>query len=154
MSITATYRRQHEEIVDLVGEIVAYFAPGRLPEAAGAARAALDRLAKKLTVHLALEDGALYPRLKAHHDTALRQAAETFSNEMSGIKTAFRSYNYKWGEAEIGDDAERFIVESGRLFAVLGKRIERENAVLYALYDHCDAATAAPAAVSPTSSPS
>jgi hemerythrin-like domain-containing protein len=135
MSKTAQFRRQHGEIVEIVGQIEACLAPGKLPAAAAAVRSALSTLAGKLSIHLSMEDQSLYPRLKAHADKELRETAAKFDTEMSSIKAAFLAYNRKWSEQAIKNDPAGFAGETKQIFAALASRIQRENNVLYPLAD-------------------
>lgn len=116
-------------------QIETWFVPGKLPGAAAEARKALSKLAGKVNVHLAMEDRALYPRLKAHPDKTLRQTAEAFDSEMSQISAVFSAYDRKWSEGAIRADAAGFVRETKDIFAALGKRIERENTILYPMVD-------------------
>jgi hemerythrin HHE cation binding domain-containing protein len=134
-SDTKTYRRQHGEIVKLVQGVQAFLLPGSLPGAAHAARLKLSELAAKVDVHLAMEDGSLYPALMAHNDPRVRDTASRFNNEMSGVRAVFEVYRTKWTESAIRADSAGFIEETNRLFAALANRINRENTELYPLLE-------------------
>lgn len=129
------FRRQHAEIVEVVKQIEAYLAPGKLPAGAPEARKLLSTLVGKVGIHLSMEDQVLYPRLKAHADKDLRETAERFDAEMSQIKAAFLAYNGKWQEQAIKADAAGFAAATKSIFAALANRIQRENTVLYPLAD-------------------
>ena len=87
-----------------------FLSPGKLPYAAAAARLKLSELAAKVELHLAMEDGTLYPSLMAHQDPRVRDKASHFNNEMSGIKGVFETYSRKWTEAAIRENPGGFIV--------------------------------------------
>lgn len=76
MSATANFRKQHAEILEIAKNIGANLP--RLPGAATDVRAQLNSLAAKVNIHLAIEDEALYPRLRAHPDARI-QARRTSS---------------------------------------------------------------------------
>src|SRR5262245_13386055 len=135
MSETDIYRKQHAEIARLVRGVEVFLSPGKLPDDAAAARLKLSELAAKVELHLAMEDGTLYPSLMAHQDPRVRDKASHFNNEMSGIKAVFETYSRKWTEAAIRENPGGFIGETNKLFAALGNRIHRENTELYPLLE-------------------
>lgn len=135
MSETKIYRSQHAEIVKLVQGVQVFLAPGKLPGAAADVRLKLSELAAKTTLHLAMEDGSLYPKLMAHEDPKVRDTASRFNNEMSALTGLFETYAGKWTEAAIREDSTGFIAETTKLFAALANRIQRENTELYPLIE-------------------
>ena len=135
MSDTRMYRSQHAEIVKLVQGVQVFLAPGKLPGAAADVRLKLSELAAKTTLHLAMEDGSLYPRLMAHEDPKVRDTASRFNNEMSAISAVFETYTAKWTESAIREDSTGFIEETTKLFTALANRIQRENTELYPLLE-------------------
>jgi hypothetical protein len=135
MGTTENFRKQHADIVVLVEKIKAGLLPARLAAEAGATRRDLSTLMGKLTLHFAMEDNALYPRLEKHARSDVRETAATFMSEMSGIKPQLEAFAKKWSEPAIRGDAEAFCAEARKLFVALGDRIQRENTVLYAMVD-------------------
>lgn len=131
MGFTDKFRQQHDEILEMVGELNA-----RLKAQADAQelRGALSSLAGKLNFHLAMEDKALYPRLRKM-DAGTGQLAARFMDEMGGLGAAFSAYNARWQVSAIRSDPARFAAETREVFTALGKRIARENAELYPLAD-------------------
>lgn len=128
MAYTDNFRRQHQEMLDLAGEI-----SGKLksdPKDAKALRMLLSSLAGKLSVHLAMEDKALYPRLMEISAEA-KSLAKSFQDQMGGLGAAFGAYNQKWQLNAIAADPAGFARETQEVFAALGKRIARENGELY-----------------------
>jgi hypothetical protein len=133
MAYTDNFKRQHQELLAMVGEIA-----GKLksdPADAKALRALLSGLAGKLTVHLAMEDKALYPRLAQVNVDNSRAMAATFQKEMGGLAGAFADYNQKWQQNAILADPAGFARATQEVFGALGRRIARENAELYPLAD-------------------
>ena len=57
-------------------------------------------------------------------------------DEMSGIAQAFNQYYEKWTTNAMREQPDAFVLETKRLFSVLGRRIERENSELYPLMDN------------------
>ena len=131
MGFTDKFRQQHDEILEMVGELNTKL------KARGDAqdlRGALSNLAGKLNFHLAMEDKALYPRLMKIDAQASKMAGR-FMEEMGGLAEVFSTYNAKWQVSAIRSDPEGFAAETRKVFTALGKRIARENAELYPLAD-------------------
>ena len=136
MSVTDNFKRQHNEIVEIVGKISVELKADQLAENADLMRELLMALAGKLKMHLTMEDEALYPNLINHTDANIRNTAKKFVEEMGGIKEVFARYVEKWPvSGAIENDAEEFIKETESLFAALGNRVDRENNELYPLLD-------------------
>jgi hemerythrin-like domain-containing protein len=130
---TARFRRQHDEIMAIVQEISSLLT-NDLKKDARKVPQLLSTLAGKLTVHLAMEDNALYPSLLK--DDQLRPLAEEFMGEMGGISATFKEYVRKWPDAgTIEARAAEFIEETKRVFDVLHERITREDQELYPMVD-------------------
>ncbi len=135
MSVTPTLRKQHAEIVEAVGQIDAALDPQRLAKSAAEIRNRLSALMGKLSLHLAMEDNALYPSLEKHASAKVRDTGARFTREMAGVKPSVEAFGKKWTEAEIAKNAAAFCAETKKLFAVLGDRIKRENTELYPLLE-------------------
>ncbi len=128
MAYTDNFRRQHRELLAIAGEIT-----GKLqaePTDAKGLRMLLSSLAGKLSVHLAMEDKALYPRLMEISPEA-KSVAKAFQDEMGGLGGAFAAYNGKWQLNAIVADPAGFARETQNVFAALGKRIAMEDGKLY-----------------------
>lgn len=135
MAVTPTLRKQHAEIVEAVRHIDAALDPKRLAGSAAEIRGRLSALMGKLSLHLAMEDNALYPSLEKHANAKVREIGVRFAREMAGVKPTVEAFAKKWSEAEIAANAAAFCAETKQLFAVLGDRIKRENAELYPLLE-------------------
>jgi hypothetical protein len=131
MSFTDKFRQQHEEILDMVGELNQKL---KAKAEAQEMRGVLSNLAGKLNFHLAMEDKALYPRLMKQ-DAGASAVATRFMEEMGGLGAVFMTYNNKWQVSAIRADPAGFASETRQVFVALGKRIARENAELYPLAD-------------------
>ena len=133
---TEKYRAQHDELVSIVTGLSSNLTPAFVTANAGSVKESLNKLAGKISIHLALEDNALYPRLLSHANQGLREQAEKFQEEMGGIRDAFDSYLKTWSlSTVIEKDADKFISETNDLISVLADRITRENEGLYTLVD-------------------
>ena len=133
MPYTDNFKRQHQELLDLVGELATRVKVN--PGDAKGLRTMLSALSGKLTVHLAMEDKALYPRLMQADVDNSRGLARTFQQEMGGLADTFAQYNQKWQAGTIAADPGGFARATQELASALGKRIARENAELYPLAD-------------------
>jgi hemerythrin-like domain-containing protein len=133
MAYSDNFRRQHQDLLAMAGEIA-----GKLKAEPGDARGLrnlLSAMAGKLTVHLAMEDKALYPRLAQVNVDNSRSIAEAFQQEMGNLAGSFADYNQKWQVNVIAADPAGFARDTHAVFAAIGRRIARENAELYPLAD-------------------
>lgn len=136
MRKTEQFRQQHDAIVATVTELSAYLSRPKLDENIPTVVALLVRLSGKIKAHLAMEDGALYPRMISSADPQAAELAKQYQAEMGDISEAFKNYVAQWlSPAAIGDDPNAFIKETKALFAALSDRIDRENQILYRLAD-------------------
>lgn len=131
MGFTDKFRQQHDEILEMVGELNTKL---KARAEAQDLRGALSNLAGKLNFHLAMEDKALYPRLMKL-DAQANKVAGRFMEEMGSLGEVFATYNNRWQVSAIRSDPDGFAAETRKVFTALGKRIARENAELYPLAD-------------------
>jgi hemerythrin-like domain-containing protein len=133
---TAVFRRQHEELAESVHEIRVLLDPVELAKDAGIISGHLSILSGKLTVHLAMEDKGLYPRLVKHPNAAVRALAQRFMNEMGSIHDVVRQYFARWRDPVlIQRQSHKFVEETNGLLAALTQRIAREDHELYPMVD-------------------
>lgn len=136
MGFTDSYRKQHEELVDIVTKVSGLLDKSKISEHAGDISVLLSQLSAKLNVHLAMEDKALYPRLMNSKDQKCSSTAKQFFDEMGGIKDVFQKYLGKYSmPKQITDHADSFLKDTKDLFNALANRIDRENKILYPLAD-------------------
>ena len=131
---TLPFQRQHEELGRLAAEIAGRLDPAALEREAGEIRRLVARFAGKLRMHAAMENEALYPRLRAHPDPEVRDAAERLWTEVGSIYGEFDRYSKRWlvGDA-IAREPRAFALDTHAIFARLGTRMFRENRELYPL---------------------
>lgn len=135
-------QRQHDTVLGLVAELkkrVTRIVDA--PDRAEAYQVTLlqAKLAGILRIHLAQEDGLLYPALMACEKGEVARVAHAFSNEMGQIGAVFTAYSERWRATEaILNAPVAFARESEALFTALGDRITRENDQLYPLADSLD----------------
>jgi hypothetical protein len=140
MARTDNFRKQHAEILTIAREINALLSDTLTPAAAAAIRALMSKLAGVVTLHLAMEDKSLYPKLTGHADTSVRAISQRYSDEMGSLAAAFGDYMKNWQTMSlILADPVAFSVDSKAVFNALSKRIHLENTELYTLVDKLDA---------------
>lgn len=136
MLATDTFRRQHNELLAVAGEISKLLDAEKLAQDAQAARLLIGDLSGKLKVHLAMEDKSLYPKLLEDSDRQVSDTAKRFVDEMGGIAKVFGEYLDHWPNSRAIQLAPgQFVKETNDLFGALASRIKRENSQLYPLLD-------------------
>lgn len=137
MSITALYREQHTDLVKVVQDLAANLdEKGLVNGGSKDAKELLDKLARRLLVHLSAEDHGLYPKMIASSDEEVSTTAKKFQDEMGSLKTAFQEYYEKWNmEQKIQADPAGFIKQTQGVLEALGARVKQEDTVLYPLAD-------------------
>lgn len=136
MNRTENFRKQHAEILNIAREINGYLSPTLSEADSAAIRPLLSKLAGMVSLHLAMEDKALYPNLANHPEASARALAKRYQDEMGGIGVVFNDYVNNWRTtAQMLADPARFSTESKAVFNALSKRIHHENTELYPLLD-------------------
>ena len=136
MAVTDQLRRQHREIAEASSEIRRLLQPTSLANDASEVRTLVSQLMGKLTVHLSMEDRALYPSLVASGDASVAGPAQRFMDEMSHIGESIEAYRGKWPHAEsIQADPTSFMTDTGELLDSLAERVQREERDLFPLAD-------------------
>jgi hypothetical protein len=135
MQRTAAFRKQHDELVGIAGQITQLM-DRDVAQNSTRIRGLLAEFSGVLKLHLAAEDRALYPALLRHKDATLKALAAKYMSEMGGLVTTFGSYLGKWPTAvAIGANGNSFRSETTSLFQAVKKRIDRENGELYVRVD-------------------
>ena len=130
------FRDAHRELLQLVDAMSGRLRSAELERDPSEVRAMLSMLAGKLTIHLAMEDQALYPRLATHRSQPVREIAERFAQEMGGILAVFREYMARWSTTDaIQADVAGFMRETNQIFHALRARIAKEDGELFPKLD-------------------
>ena len=133
---TATFRKQHEGIVDIVDSILTSLDHDGLMNNSHNIRKLLTKLSNNVKIHLILEDTALYPILAKSDDGKVRETSRQYMEEMGVISYSYTSYVEKWSAgSSIKDQPAAFISETKDLLGSLLNRIDRENNELYQIID-------------------
>lgn len=133
---TTELRKQHAEVIEQIGVIRALIEMPNSISGCSNIGGRLDVLAATLLLHLSLEDREYYPAFLLSHDETIRSCAERFFVEMGHLRRAFGNFREAWRSdramhlnfATFGRDAER-------VFSVIENRIQRENSILFPLWD-------------------
>jgi len=92
----------------------------------------VQELFGRLSVHLALEDQVLYPKLRGHADRAVCDLAARFEQQMGGLKVEFEAFKGRWpGRIAASKDPSAFAAETHKVITALKERMRREEAELY-----------------------
>jgi Hemerythrin HHE cation binding domain len=133
---TDNLRRQHRELLRLARELAARLHGAAVATDATRLRSQIAALSGILNVHLAMEDGVMYPRLLVHEDPRIRTLAARYVDEMGDLKKVFADYSRRWNTPEAMRAAPaEFIRESRAVLDALTRRIGREEGELYPLVD-------------------
>lgn len=126
-------QRQHRELMNLSQEITAMLVPEVIEADPRTVRILVARFAGKLRVHDRMETEALYPALMADERADVREAATRLHAELGGIYAIFDAYERRYPDAaSLAREPRRFVADTLEIFAILGKRMHRENRELYA----------------------
>lgn len=92
-------------------------------------------LKEALLKHLKKEDEQLYPVLKkaAQNNPRLARTLSYLAEDMTEVTTLALQFFEKYGQGQTG--GMEFFGELGKLFALLGDRIRKEEAILCPEYD-------------------
>ncbi len=109
----------------------------------GAVATILRELFGKFSIHLALEDRLLYPKLRNWPVPHLQAVANRFEVEMGGMKAEFDRYRRSWpGPQAISAAPARFVAETLAVLGALEQRINREDQDLYPSFEETACAPA------------
>lgn len=140
MRATDTFRKHHEDILSVAGEIGALLTEDKVVAESKTISRLLAKFAGKLKGHLVMEDQVLYPKLLDHADPHINNMASRFMKEMGGIAETVEQYCTHWGASDsIAADPKNFIVQTNRLFGALQRRIDSEDNILYPALDSIEA---------------
>ncbi len=130
------FRRQHEELQRLGTELAASLSKKTIASEAARVRRLFARFAGKVAVHAAMENEALYPRLLAHANPAIRSTASALYDEVGQLYACVRAHAARWPSvASIEGEPGAFVDETRALLLRLATRMVRENEELYPLVD-------------------
>lgn len=136
MRKTESYRQHHHELRAIAARIETMLDPAAIQNDPPAIANVVRQLFGKFSVHLAIEDNSLYPRIKTHPDARVRETATRFETEMGGLSQRFDAYRKAWpGPLAIARDPAAFVKETREVLDALKARVAREETQLYDLID-------------------
>ncbi|SHI22165.1 Hemerythrin HHE cation binding domain-containing protein [Sporobacter termitidis DSM 10068] len=127
-------RRQHDEILAIIGDIEGLIRKNDPAKTAPEMALAVNTLSGKLKMHLLSEDQHLYPALMDSSDPALKSTASDFYAEMGHLAETFAKFVQDYNvPAKILRDTGKFAADSKKVFDAVKNRISRESSRLYPL---------------------
>ncbi|MDF0541135.1 hemerythrin domain-containing protein [Sphingobium sp. H39-3-25] len=123
-------REQHDALAANANALLDQVSKADFPRPVAALR---WKLARALIVHLALEDGFLYPDMLNGQDMEACNIARDFQGEMGDLAGCFTDYMARWSDDRIAGEWPRFCEETREVMGMLVERITRENERLYPL---------------------
>jgi len=136
MGKTDNFRRQHKEILSVAKTISDNLDEKKLAQDSGYVRSLLSDLTGKVKVHLKMEDDGIYPILIDSNNDEVKTTAQQFSDEMGGLSQAYVDFVEKWPTPlSIQQKPAEFISEITGIFNALSARIEKEDNILYEIFD-------------------
>lgn len=133
---TSELRKQHDKIlhqVDEIRDLIQSTNVGPIPNDIGQR---LDILSTTLGHHLTLEDREYYPAFLKSGEEMVRTTAERFFVEMGHFRRVFSNFRDEWRwDRILSANFKDFVSAAERVFSLLETRIQRENDVLFPLWD-------------------
>ncbi|RAU23662.1 hypothetical protein CU669_00725 [Paramagnetospirillum kuznetsovii] len=136
MKKTDHYRKHHDELRAIVGRLEPMLDVARITADPALVATVVRDLFGKFSLHLAMEDSALYPKCAVADDPKLRHVALSFQTEMGDLSKTFDAYKRDWaGPIAIGRDPTAFVAATRQMLVSLKTRVRREEDSLYDLID-------------------
>lgn len=133
---TERYRRQHDELAALAAAIEQKLEGVQAGQKAADVRRLLAQYSGKLSVHLRMEDEALYPRALGDGDATLQRVAATLQGDVGPLHDEFQAFLKAWPSAAVIEARPRdFALQLARTLRTITRRMQREEAELYPLVD-------------------
>lgn len=125
------FKQQHLEIKRCISELRDHSRDGVAAHAEDIARV-VNAMSGLIKLHLAAEDRALYPALKASGDAHLARLGDAFQREMGDIVPHYAAFARKWiTAAQVRRDPEGFRTDANRVLKALHDRVAREDRDFY-----------------------
>src|SRR3546814_3633897 len=125
------FKHQHVEILQGIADL-RKFAHAGIKENAYEIVRQLGALTSVVSLHLAIEDRILYPRLQKGENQHLADMSGSYRQEMKGIANAYITFARKWGKvAVVAEKAEQFRKEAKVALKTCHTRLQKENTKSY-----------------------
>ena len=133
---TERYRRQHDELSALSASMEQKLEGVQAGESATDLRRLLAQYSGKLSVHLRMEDEALYPRALGGGDASLQRVAAALQRDVGPLHEEFQRFVEAWPSAATIESRPRdFAMQLARTLRTIARRMQREEVELYPLVD-------------------
>lgn len=130
---TQNFRRQHDELVEIVGELMPLLSVSKIAENSKLVHSLMSKFSGKLKAHLSMEDSILYPAIMNSEYSVL---ATKYEGEMTALKPAIEGFFRKYINIKtLEENAQEFINELTQIVDILKKRIDAEHRELYPAYE-------------------
>jgi hypothetical protein len=132
MAALDIFLKQHKELATQVQTLRASLKSGEsLSSRADVVRSELSRLVGTLSVHLAMEDKYLYPRLAQDERADVAMCAKRLAHEMLPVASAVKEHSDLWQIRAIREDSAGFALSTNLLLDRITERMAREEGELY-----------------------
>lgn len=126
--------RQHQDILKITKDILAYRTPEEATEHAFSIAMLISQLAGRIQIHLSTEDQHVYPSFLNNPDAKVQQLSIRFSTEMGDLAQKFNDFKSRYTSSSyIKQNAATFLYDAKAIMESINERIEREDRELYPL---------------------
>ena len=130
MELYVTKHRMLQDFLAKIGELLKKPVDKRTAEAISDE---INKMTGVLNMHLASEDGFVYPALLQHADAKIRTMTERYMAEMRTLSAAYADFYAEYNTpSKILADTARFQAAFQKIRDALSLRMEREEKELYA----------------------
>ncbi len=132
MQILDGYRNTHSDLRQMVDDLRALLTEEHLRISSNARTAyeQLCDLGEQVGRHLPEEDHNVFPALLMHEDPKVKSIAWGFISGEVPIRKTFEDYHRRWLKNCDFNFGGEFMDETGKMFAMVAQRLEREKRVL------------------------
>ena len=137
MAIVSSLHEQHSDLKRHAEGILALFGRKNIAQDGTAIRLQFSAFARKLRVHLALEERYVCERLLRHPERAIVDKVVLHQSEMRTLHRRITECANRWTSAvEILGEPAQLIEETRKVLALTSTRFEKEDRELYPIVEH------------------
>ena len=134
------FKQQHVAILRGIAEMRSLAHAG-IAEHADEIAQRVVALSSVIKLHLAAEDGALYPAVRRAPDPALARLGRQFQDDMVIIAAAYFGFSRRWNTAaQVRADAEGFRADANVVLKQVFERMQREDREVYPAIERAEEA--------------
>ena len=136
MAVVGSFREQHIDLRRLAQSITSLLNVDQLERSCTAVRLNLSAFARKVRVHLELEERFVCERLLRHSDPAIVAKMAQHQEEMRSLGEQVATYAERWiSEVEIQKAPQQFVEETNGILELASRRFDLEDDDLYPLVE-------------------